>query len=300
MTAVSGLGRHRSTAVVVHYGDLVPTVRLANEVVRFGGDVVVVANDGSARPEDLDARVEWSVPERNLGYAEAFTHAVRGRSTDAFVVLNTDVVIPRETFDRCLSALLDSADVGIVGPVLRHEDGSLQSGAARLSRWRRAPRVLFDPGPTTVDCSWVTGAVMFIRRDVVERIGMDGSFFLGAEDVDLCVRARRAGWRVLCCGDAPATHHGSRVISGSRWSYYAGRNLVWLARANFGLIPAVLNWLYILATLPRVAVADAVKRRRMTSSRLTLMALSHAWWPKPPMQDGPLPGEPFPARVMDW
>jgi GT2 family glycosyltransferase len=228
----------RATVVVVHFGDPEPTVRLANELVGFEtGGVVVVANDRSGRPPALDEGAEWIVPDRNLGYGAAFAAAVRDRSTEAFVVLNTDIVLPRATFERCLDALLRDESVGIVGPLLRHADGALQSGAADFSRWRRAPRVLFDPGPATVECAWVTGAVMFVRRAVVERVGVDGSFFLGAEDADLCVRARRAGWRVLCCGDAPAVHHGSRVISGPRWTYYAARNRVWFARAHFGLGP---------------------------------------------------------------
>ena len=74
--------------------------------------------------------------------------------------------------------------------------------------------MLVDPGAATVDCAWVTGAVMFVRREVAETVGMDGSFFLGGEDADFCVRARRQGWRVQCCGVAPAIHHRSRVIVG--------------------------------------------------------------------------------------
>jgi hypothetical protein len=286
----------RSTSVVVHYGDLDPTVRLAHHLAGFDTEVVVVANDGSARPGGLPDRVEWLVPERNLGYAEAFTVAVRGRSTDALVLLNNDIELPRETFERCLDTLLGDRDAGIVGPVLRRADGSLQSGAARLTRWRRVPRVLVDPGPVTVECAWVTGAVMFIRREVAARVGMDGSFFLGAEDADLCIRARRAGWRILCRGDAAAVHHGSAVI-GARWNYYSTRNRVWYTRALFGPGPAALNWVCSLAMLPRVALADLVKRGDLTGTRLCLMALAHAWWRKPAAEDGPLPGEPFPDRL---
>jgi hypothetical protein len=287
----------RSTSVVVHFGDLEPTVRLAHHLADFDTDVVVVANDGSARPDGLPGRVEWVVPERNLGYGEAFTMVARGRSTDALVLLNNDIALPRETFERCLDVLLGADDVGVVGPVLRRADGSLQSGAARLTRWRRVPRVLVDPGPATVACAWVTGAVMFIRTQVARGVGMDGSFFLGAEDADLCIRARRAGWRVLCCGDAGAVHHGSAVI-GARWNYYSTRNRVWYTRALFGPGPAVLNWVCSLAMLPRVVLADLVKRRDLTGTRLCLMALVHAWWRKPAAEDGPLPGEPFPDRLL--
>jgi GT2 family glycosyltransferase len=290
----------RSTSVVVHYGDPRPTVRLANVLIGFGTAVVVVANDLSARPLSLHDSVEWIVPERNLGYGTAFVTATNGRASEAFVLLNTDIVLSKDTFDRCLETLLGQDDIGIVGPVLRYQDGTLQSGAARLSRWRRAPQVLVDPGTATIECAWVTGAVMFVRRAVAERVGMDGSFFLGGEDADLCVRARRQGWRVLCCGVAPATHHRSQVIAGPRWSYYATRNRVWFARANFGVGAALLNWICQALLVPRVAMADVVKRRELTSLRLHLMALAHAWRRKPTAHEGPLPGEPFPSRIMNW
>ncbi len=289
-----------STSVIVHFGPAEPTVVLANTIVGYGTGVVVVANDRSPRPSGLDDLVEWIVPDRNLGYGEAFMAAVRGRTTDAFVVLNNDIDLPRETFERCLQTLFGGADVGVVGPVLSWEDGSLQSGAGRFTRWRRRPRVCVDPGPAAAECSWVTGAVMFIRREVAERVGMDGSFFLGSEDADLCVRARRDGWRVLCCGDAPATHYGARTITGPRWSYYLARNRIWFVRANFGLGPALLNWVGFLVLLPRIALADVVKRRRMLPFRLTVLALAHAWRRKPTAEEGPLPGEPFPARLINW
>ncbi|MBY8874828.1 glycosyltransferase family 2 protein [Micromonospora sp. PLK6-60] len=289
-----------STSVIVHYGDLTPTIKLVNDIVEYGTEVVVVANDRAPRPAEVDDRVEWIVPDRNLGYGDAFMLAARGRSARALLLLNTDIVLPRDSFERCLDTLFSEPGVGIVGPILRHEDGSLQSGAARFSAWRRAPRVLIDPGPRTVDCDWVTGAVMFIRREVVEDVGLDGSFFIGAEDTDLCVRARRTGWRVLCCGDAPATHHGSRVMSGSRWTYYTIRNRVWFARTNFGVGAALLNWIWAVSLLPRMAVGDILKRRDTTRLRLGLMALRHAWWRKPSAAEGPLPDEPLPARIMSW
>jgi GT2 family glycosyltransferase len=288
------------TAVVVHYGGLAPTVDLLRRIDGYADGTVVVANDGTPRPDGLPSTVDWLVADRNLGYGAAFTAAVRHRAADVYLLLNTDVELPRATYDRCLDVLTSAPDTGIVGPVLRHDDGALQSGAARLSRWRRAPQVLVEPGPAPVDCEWVTGAVMFIRRAVVERVGMDGSFFLGAEDADLCVRARRAGWRVVCCGDAPAVHHRSRVITGPRWTYYSIRNRVWLARADFGPLPAVLSWTASLLLMPRVLLADAVKRRSFTASRLALLALAHAWWRKPGAADGPLPQEPLAGRVMRW
>src|SRR5688500_5470446 len=141
-----------STSVIVHFGDPGPTVRLANTLDAYGTSVVCVANDGRDRPPELAQAVEWLVAERNLGYGAAFEFGIAGRSSDVFVLLNNDVVLSAETFGRCVEVLLSEGDIGIVGPVLRRANGSLQSGAAHLSRWRRAPRVLVEPGLSPVDC----------------------------------------------------------------------------------------------------------------------------------------------------
>lgn len=287
----------RPVSVVVHYGDHQPTIQLANLVVGFGSEVVVVANDRTERPVRLDSRVEWLVPERNLGYGGALALAAGKHAGSAYIALNNDIVLDFGTFQRCLRLMFAQPDVGVVGPVLRRSDGSLQSGAARLSRWQRSPQCLVDPGPRTVECTWVTGAIMFVRGEVMRDIGFDGSFFLGAEDVDLCLRARRAGWRVLCCGDSPAIHHGALTITGPWWWYYGTRNRVWLARTHFGLAPAALTWTCRLMLVPLVALADLSKRRRLLNARLTLVALAHSFWRKPDPAEGPLLGEPFPARV---
>jgi GT2 family glycosyltransferase len=275
-------------------------VDLVHRIDGYSDEIVVVANDGVSRPDGLSSTVDWIVAERNLGYGSAFMAAVHSRSSDVYLLLNNDIVLSYGAYRRCLEVLLSTSDTGIVAPVLRYADGTLQSGAARLSRWRRAPQVLVEPGPEPVECEWVTGAVMFIRREVAETIGMDGSFFLGAEDADLCLRARHAGWQVLCRGDFPATHHAGQTIHGPRWSYYSTRNRVWFVRANVGPGRALLSWLCLVALLPRVVLADLIKRRDLMSSRLVLMGLVHAWWRKPSAAEGPLPGEPFPARIMRW
>ncbi len=198
---------------------------------------------------------------------------------------------------RCIDVLLGDDCVGIVGPVLRFADGRLQSGAARLTRWRRAPDVLHDPGPRSIDSDWVTGAAMFIRREVALQVGMDGSYFLGAEDADFCIRTWRAGWRVVCCGDAPVTHHRSRIITPATWQYYSTRNRVWFTRSAFGPVPATLNLLVALATVPRVALADLVRRHDFDTTRLLLLGILHSFLKKPHPDSGAGDDEPVLGRL---
>src|SRR3569832_929892 len=110
----------RVTAVIVHYGAVEPTVDLIGRIDGYPDEIVVVANDGHAEPAGLPAEVHWIVADRILGYGSAFTLAVQGREADAYLLLNTDIVLPPAAYRRCLDVLLSTPDTGIVAPVLRY------------------------------------------------------------------------------------------------------------------------------------------------------------------------------------
>ena len=83
------------------------------------------------------------------------------------------------------------------------------------------------PPITAVDI--VNGCCMLIRAEVFERIGLiDERFFLVHEESDLCLRARRAGFRLGVLGEALVWHKGSSAFArtGKRLQrYYDTRNL---------------------------------------------------------------------------
>ena len=75
---------------------------------------------------------------------------------------------------------------------------------------------------------------MMIRRDVIDQIGaLDEKIFMYAEDVDLCLRARTAGWQVGITPDATITHLGS--ASGTSHNALVGevRGLLYLWEKHF-------------------------------------------------------------------
>ena len=134
-----------------------------------------------------------------------------GRSTYYVLLLNPDTIV----LPGALKSLLDFMDehplVGIAGSRLEHPDGTPQRSAFRfhsvLSEWEAGlrlglvsrllnKRVVAPPVPqVTCPTDWVAGASMIVRRAVFERIGLlDEGYFMYFEEVDFCLRARRAGW----------------------------------------------------------------------------------------------------------
>jgi N-acetylglucosaminyl-diphospho-decaprenol L-rhamnosyltransferase len=282
--------------VIVGYGDLAGTSELANEMaVTLPWSIVVVANDEQPRPTDVRDEVEWIVPERNLGYGAAFNRAVESRTADVFVAMNVDVVPDAAVLGRAARTVYEDSTIGILSPLLVYSDGSPQATSGRISS-HGSLRALPAFADELLDCDWVTGAAMFVSSRVTTDATMDGSYFLGCEDADLCLRATRSGLRVVCDGRISLIHHRSTSVGGW-WAYYAARNAIWFSRANFGTIAYVWQLLIGWTRLPRIFIADVLKRHSRVSSKLHVLGLWHGMRRKPEASEGPWLAEPIPKSV---
>ena len=206
--------------------------------------VVVVDNashDGSAAmvarefPEvDLLSRSD------NLGFAGGTNLALRrlglgaqpvgGPAADLVLLLNPDTVVRPGAITALAAFLAEHPRVGMVSPRLLNIDGSLQRAAFRFPTLAMTVIDLFPPGevlPGRLYDSWwhgrypqehgdmpfpidhPLGACILVRRAVIEQIGLlDEGYFMYAEEVDWCLRARRAGWAIWQVPQARVTHVG--------------------------------------------------------------------------------------------
>lgn len=163
----------------------------------------------------------------NLG----IEHALKNLDPDFVLLLNNDTVVD----PSFLSELVDeSEDAGIVGSELYfyHDIDRIQSVGVKVE-WSRGNVVSLGQGKKEFkrdvkDLDGVSGCSMLIKRDVLDRIGfLNPECFLYYEDTDFCLRARRAGFKVVCAGRSRVWHKfsvSSRKISGTR-EYYSARNL---------------------------------------------------------------------------
>jgi GT2 family glycosyltransferase len=214
------------TVVIPSYRDaklvaqLVAKIRETTDPNRV---VVVVADDGSGQ-EHLAALhridgIEVVSGEHNAGFAANVNRGLRAAHPrhDA-VLLNSDV-IPLRDWLACLQhAATASPDIGIVGAKLLYPDNRIHYGG--MIRNPRAPewfdhRFRFkaaDFGPATVTGPTLaaTSACMYIRREVLDRVGLfDEAYGMGFEDIDFCLRAWQAGYSVVYAPSAQLHHHES-------------------------------------------------------------------------------------------
>ncbi len=141
-----------------------------------------------------------------------------GAAGGEIIVLVNDDVLPLN--DKWLTELVAQAsrpNVGIVGGLLYYPDGRIQHAGILLGIngtaehvWRGYPSSwggIHGRARQVQEMTAVTGACMAMRRDVWRRVGgMDEQFAWAFNDVDLCMRIRALGWKVLFTPFAEATH----------------------------------------------------------------------------------------------
>lgn len=191
-------------------------------------EIYICENGGEAACDALRAsvpshlaggqRVTVLNPGDNLGYAGGINHCLDAAAGtyDAAWVLNPDT----EPHPAALAALLQRlarGDVDAVGSMMVGEDGSVQSYGGRWRPWFAVggSMGLFAHKEDAVNAAevearqaYLIGASMLVSRRFVEVTGpMQADFFLYAEEVEWCLRARRKGLKLGFAPDAVVAHH---------------------------------------------------------------------------------------------
>jgi GT2 family glycosyltransferase len=182
------------------------------------------------------------------------------QGADWILVLNEDTIIAPD----CLAQLIETGEgdsrVGIVGPMVYHhgEPAVIQSAGGRIDRrWEsfhvaqnETDRGQFD-APHRVD--WISGCAILVRRAVIEQVGaIDPRYFYYWEETEWCLRAGRAGWRIVHVPRAKIWHKGVQrdYRPKATVTYYATRNrLLTLSKHKAPLSVWLAAWLQILRTM---------------------------------------------------
>ncbi len=117
-----------------------------------------------------------------------------------------------------------------------------------------------------VDSPFVTGCSLIVRREVVEKIGvLDDKYFLYTEDLDFCLRAKRAGWRLLYYPESVVWHVNAGSTGGAGnplHDYYLTRNRLLVGmryaplRTKVALLREAVGFLSSPSAVKRQAVRD--------------------------------------------
>jgi GT2 family glycosyltransferase len=192
-------------------------------------EVIVVDNgshDGSVaalRAAHPDVRVLEN--GANLGFAAACNRGLREARAPYCLLINSDAEICPGAVLALAAVLDERPEVGIAGPRTVGADGGPQVSfgpdLTPLAEWRQrrlvvalregkaaAVREVEALSAREQEPVWVSGSCLLARKTALDAVGgLDERFFLYEEDVDLCLRVRRAGWRVVYTPSALVRHH---------------------------------------------------------------------------------------------
>ena len=227
----------RVSAIVVSYNtrdDLLRTLEALRAHATVPLETIVVDNastDGTA--EAVRARlpdVHLIANTANLGFSRANNLGLRAARGELVLVVNSDCEVRPGAVAALVAVLEARPDVAIVGPRTVGTDGALQvsfgPSLTPLAEWRQG-RLVRGVNAGDADAlrraaalaaeerepDWVSASCFLARKSALDAVGgFDESFFLYEEDVDLCLRVRREGGRVLYTPRAEVVHHLGRSM----------------------------------------------------------------------------------------
>jgi len=233
--------------------------------------LVIVDNASRTAERERLQRLYGDLPEfellllpANVGFAAGANLGFRSAleaGAEAVLLATQDVTLEPDAL-ATLAAALRREGAGVAGPlVLDQRDGRELSRGERLvpeliclpRRWLRYRR----SDTTPYEVSGLMGCILLLDADLLRQTGgFEPAFFAYYEEVDLCLRARRLGRRLVCVPAARATHDGMRGFLAGFTPLAAelkARNLVFLMRRHGSL----LAWVTFVPTYIALLLASS-------------------------------------------
>lgn len=272
-----------------HLEDLLPGLLACDHPDYF---VLVVDNASH------DGSVEWMTMEypevevlsldqnrRFSGGNNAGARRAIARGAEQLLILNNDTRVDPQSLRRLAECFDADERIGIVGPRIcyDHEPCRIWYGGGIL--WRalgftmhRALRAPVDAGrDPTGPTAWVSGCALAARREVWEQLdGLDDAFYIYAEDVDFCLRAKDHGWRIHYDPQALILHKVSASVGGESSPFKSYHK----ARSGVQLFVRHTSGVMRLSALLGRALHDSASALLLLlrGQRKSAVAVTDAWW----------------------
>jgi GT2 family glycosyltransferase len=251
----SNVARQRLAAIVLNFqtpDETLLAVKALLQSDRRIDDLLVVNNESADASGAVHAGLATLSPAvtvlhtgANLGFSGGMNVGIRAaldRGASHILLVNSDVIVPPDCVGHLEAALASAPDAGIAGPVMLARTDPARVASLGISYSHATGRMrhhgfgasISDTNLSKIQAvDAVGGCVMLISRAVIDTIGrLDDEFFFSFEDVDFCLRAKRAGFASIIAGDARVYHEGHRSIGRTTPArlYFAARNHLLLAR----------------------------------------------------------------------
>lgn len=210
----------------------------------------------------------------NLEYAGGNNFGIRHSTGEYIFILNDDVIIDSNLINGLVKIAQKYATIGIIGPVI-YRYGSNDV-------WFYSQNIKYKTSEV-LDVPIVVGSALMIKREVIYKIGLlDENFFMYHEELDWCIRARKAGYRTVCATKLKAWHKVPEDETIKDYSpykaYFFHRNFFLIAGKHCKNIRTAFKFLfkhlvyYGGHSFPCYFVVDALRKMKIDALRAYLRA----------------------------
>jgi GT2 family glycosyltransferase len=238
-------------AVITHWNALDDTSECVKSVLASSYDnVATVVVDNGSTDGSADT-IEQNYPQitmlrtgENGAITAAYNHGMQyalDHSADYVLMLNNDTVVEAQMITLLVNSAENDANVGVVTPKCYYFEppdviwfaGGRRSrfdfGALDTHEGERDASENSQPGE--VDYAWASG--MLFKRELLEKMGLfDTRFYLYYDDIDICVRAQQAGYRIWYEPQALMWHKVSFSTGSARFTRIWARSKMRLFRKH--------------------------------------------------------------------
>ncbi len=232
--------------------DCIESIQKNTENINF--EIIMVDNNSADGSPQAAKKLGAIVIENdsNLGFASANNQGVKVACGKYVLFLNSDTEIKSNVLGEMVSWMNSNSKIGIATCSLNNKDDSLQATGGffpnllSVFSWMTIQdlpfvdmlikpfhplhsKSLFAKGEgfysSVRQLDWVTGAFLLTRKQVLEKVLWDESFFMYVEEVDFCYRVKKLGWEIWYNPKWHITHLGggsSKVGEFSLISEYEG------------------------------------------------------------------------------
>ena len=193
-------------------------------------EVIIVENNSEDGSGEM---AEKEFPEfrllkqtQNLGFTGGHNLAIREGKGRHILLLNSDAFMHEGSIRTLMKFIHEHPDAGILGPKLLNGDGTLQYSCRRFPNpmaalFRNTLLGRFFPNTKSVGdylmkefdheavitVDWVSGAALLVTEEALKKLkGLDPSYYMFCEDVDICWRAWEEGFKVYYVPQSVVTH----------------------------------------------------------------------------------------------
>lgn len=236
-----------------------------------GFEIILVDNDSS---DDTVSLVRSKFSEvvviesgKNLGFAAANNLGFKKARCKNILFLNPDTLVQEDAIDRLVDFIEANHDIGICGPKILNEDGTIQSSVRKFPKLRmgfykftilkylglfRKDSILYRMKgfdyENMADVDQLIGAALIARREVIDEVGgFDERFFMYYEEVDICKRIKENGLRCVYYPDAQIVHlggHSSSQIPARTIYMNLKSYILYMKKHNDGFLFLLLMFLF--------------------------------------------------------